>query len=128
MVRKFVRKNKSSKHPNSNLSYFFNQDFLPPKNAPEILAPRFGCIGHVQQQKRPEVWRANDFFSKCTLPETNIFAPKNGWFPSSESPFPGGPYFQVRTVSFREGTLPKTHLSTSQEGLEFPIFLLDYPD
>ena len=36
-----------------------------------------------------------------TLPETNIFAPENGWL---EYKFPFGmAYFQGRTVSFREG-------------------------
>ena len=41
-----------------------------------------------------------------SLPETNsIFAPKNGWL---EYYFPlGEAYFQVRTVSFREGNCPK---------------------
>ena len=49
---------------------------------------------------------SNDFESTTffgTLPETNIFAPKNGWleyyFPIWEA------YFQVRTVSFREGNI-----------------------
>ena len=38
--------------------------------------------------------------TRYTLPETNI-APKNGWL---EYNFPiGKAYFQVRTVSFREG-------------------------
>ncbi len=40
-------------------------------------------------------------WSEPTLPETNL-APKNGWL---EYYFPvGDAYFQVRTVSFREGT------------------------
>ena len=37
--------------------------------------------------------------------ETNIFAPENGWL-EDEFPF-GMAQFQVRTVSFREGTLPQ---------------------
>ena len=39
----------------------------------------------------------------ATLPETNmLFAPENGWM---EDQFPFGMvYFQVRTVSFREGS------------------------
>ena len=38
---------------------------------------------------------------KITLPETYNIAPKNGWL---EYYFPiGEAYFQVRTVSFREG-------------------------
>ncbi len=41
-----------------------------------------------------------------TFPETNIFAPKNGWL---EYYFPiGEAYFQGRTVSFREGNIPKS--------------------
>ena len=39
-----------------------------------------------------------------TLPETNMFAPKNGGF-QYQSPFPGGPHFQGRTVSFRVGNV-----------------------
>ena len=40
--------------------------------------------------------------NRDTLPETNIFAPENGWL---EDYFPFGmAYFQRRTVSFREGT------------------------
>ena len=39
-------------------------------------------------------------YYQLTLPETNI-APENGWL---EYYFPiGKPYFQGRTVSFREG-------------------------
>ena len=41
-----------------------------------------------------------------TLPETNM-APENGGF-QWESPFPGV-YFQVRTVSFREGNYGKLY-------------------
>ena len=38
-----------------------------------------------------------------TLPETNIFAPENAWL---EYYFPiGEAYFEVQTVSFREGSL-----------------------
>ena len=40
--------------------------------------------------------------SSITLPETNI-APEKWWL-EDEFPF-GKPYFQVRTVSFREGKL-----------------------
>ncbi len=39
-----------------------------------------------------------------TLPETNMFAPKNGGF-QYQSPFPGGPHFQGRAVSFRVGNV-----------------------
>ena len=49
----------------------------------------------------------NSCHPKHTLPETNIFAPENGWL---EYNFPiGMAYFQVRTVSFREGKLEPTY-------------------
>ncbi len=42
-----------------------------------------------------ESWCNDIWTGSKNLPETNIFAPKNGWFPSSESPnFQGAPYFQ----------------------------------
>ena len=50
---------------------------------------------------------------KPTLPETNIFAPKNGWL---EYYFPiGEAYFQGRSVSFREGNLLDVSLDKSPE-------------
>ena len=46
-----------------------------------------------------------DQVGSITLPKTNMFAPKNGWFPSSESPGVH-PHFQGRAaVSFREGII-----------------------
>ena len=56
-----------------------------------------------------------------TLPETNIFAPKNGWL---EDEFPiGEAYFQGRTVKLREGnSIDKTgflaHLCLGGRGVE----------
>ena len=43
----------------------------------------------------------NVSFLECTLPETNIFAPENGWLEYDRFLF-GMAYFQGRTVSFRE--------------------------
>ena len=45
-----------------------------------------------------------------TLPETNIFAPKNGWL-EYYFPIGGSAYFQGRTVSFREGNPHVFHLN-----------------
>ena len=43
------------------------------------------------------------FTDYITLPETNIFAPENGWL---EYYFPiGMTYFKGRTVRFREGNI-----------------------
>ena len=70
--------------------------------------------GRVSHQIKTHLrWRVN------TLPETNI-KPKNGWFPIGISKLPGGPYFQVRTVSFREGLSTKA-LFIASKGDDTPI-------
>ena len=60
--------------------------------SPNLNPVFFSCLQESRSLPRS--------FSNNTLPETNI-APENGWL---EYYFPFGmAYFQVRTVSFREG-------------------------
>ena len=54
---------------------------------------------------RDQVLKPTNFREGDTLPETNIFAPENGWL-EDEFPF-GKAYFQGRTVSFREGNFER---------------------
>ena len=63
-----------------------------------------GWISQKKIQEAIKFWKTTSFFWRGTninsLPETNI-APENGWL---EYYFPiGMAYFQVQTVSFREG-------------------------
>ena len=58
-----------------------------------------------------------------TLPETNIFAPENGWL---EYYFPiGEAYFQGRTVSFREGNYLISHFYSS---IRYFFWIKDFPE
>ena len=57
------------------------------------------------------IWVVNKWY---THPETNI-APENGWL---EDYFPfGKAYFQVRFVSFREGTHLKCNIDTQNDSI-----------
>ena len=67
------------------------------------------------EQKQKGTWIISNLESN-TLPETNIFAPKNWCFPSSESPNFQGIilcYFQVQNVRFSEGSSTSFPASSS---------------
>ena len=48
----------------------------------------------------------------ATLPETNIFAPENGWLEDDVVSFWVPAHFQGRTVSFRESTFKGSYVSS----------------
>ena len=61
-------------------------------------------------------------FFKGNTPEKSNIAPENGWL---EDHFPSGKaYFQVRTVSFREGKLKEGLCRNSPLGISWDIIFL----
>ena len=66
-----------------------------------ILARRVTCVPVDKFNRSTPLKYGCGTVLGITLPETNIFAPENGWL-EDEFPF-GMAHLQVRTVSFREG-------------------------
>ena len=82
----------------------------PPWTSPttsRLFAEKIGpatTLNQVHAPLPPLKKKRSVFFLGGGIPSLKLtVCPKKWWFPSSESPFPGGVYFQGRTVSFREG-------------------------